>query len=660
MKITNSYYFKYIFLVIGIMANGQFGFSQNRAPSCWLNYQDHFQGDILINTLRVYPPSPTYTYYSALTWNAGQEGGGYCGMQEHPDGRNFIYSIWDPINSNDPITVDYQGVGTSVENFGGEGTGLKSWNFDIGWETLQWYSFITRSWDQNNHTMFGFWVYDYTNSIWHHLITMDYPVEGVRFNSNTGSFIEDWFGNGEQKREIHHKNGWKRKTSDLTWNAFTTALFNRVSPDAGAANYIENYDGGVIEDFYFMKSGSTEVQPNTNVSNSSLSLDSQSEVPDFEKGSIANLILERIDNNLSVSWNISDSSLPQFSYHFKIFDNPELAGNPILSVESITPHAQSINLNISALSNGNEYYTLFYIVDIFDNRSEIYTGNLSTASINYPPSISDTSYSIDENIEQGTSLGLVSASDPEGKILSFSIISGNELGAFQIEEGTGEILIANSASLNFEANPTFNLLIQVSDGILSSTALAHVNLNNLNETPSISDASFSIAENSEIETKVGTVSASDPENDNLSFTMISGNELGAFKIDQSSGEITVANSSALDFETNPIFELLVEVNDGTLSNTATIVVNLEDLDEIVLGFLDKYGNNIKIYPNPANEIVNIEWINFKQASISELSGKQIIQSTNKTIDLRILRSGTYLITITALNDEQITFRFVKE
>ena len=109
----------------------QVGQSQNRAPSCWLKYQDYFQGDILINKIKVISPSPTYTYYCGLQWNAGMEGGGYCGIQEHPSGRNFIFSIWDPISSSESITAPYTYSGTLTEPFGGEGTGLKSWNFAL-------------------------------------------------------------------------------------------------------------------------------------------------------------------------------------------------------------------------------------------------------------------------------------------------------------------------------------------------------------------------------------------------------------------------------------------------------------------------------------------------------------------------------------------------
>lgn len=49
------------------------GFGQNRAPSCWLKYPDNFKGDIIINTVRVASPSPLYTYYCTMQWNAGMQ-----------------------------------------------------------------------------------------------------------------------------------------------------------------------------------------------------------------------------------------------------------------------------------------------------------------------------------------------------------------------------------------------------------------------------------------------------------------------------------------------------------------------------------------------------------------------------------------------------------
>ncbi|MDT3778353.1 DUF2341 domain-containing protein [Nitrospira sp. MA-1] len=67
---------------------------------------------------------------------------------------------------------------------------------------------------------------------------------------------------------------------------------------------------------------------------------------------------------------------------------------------------------------------------------------------------------------------------------------------------------------------------------------------------------------------------------NLTFSIIGGNTGGAFAINAVSGEITVVNSAALDYETNPSFGLTVQVTDNLgLSDTATITINIGAVNE---------------------------------------------------------------------------------
>ncbi|MEC8225639.1 MAG: hypothetical protein VX010_05755, partial [Pseudomonadota bacterium] len=67
--------------------------SIDRAPSVWLRFNDNAAGDIIMQDVYIPAKGLTpYTYYSVLNWNAGMEGGGYAGIQDHPDGRNFIFS----------------------------------------------------------------------------------------------------------------------------------------------------------------------------------------------------------------------------------------------------------------------------------------------------------------------------------------------------------------------------------------------------------------------------------------------------------------------------------------------------------------------------------------------------------------------------------------
>ncbi|WP_414621490.1 DUF4114 domain-containing protein [Calothrix sp. CCY 0018] len=99
----------------------------------------------------------------------------------------------------------------------------------------------------------------------------------------------------------------------------------------------------------------------------------------------------------------------------------------------------------------------------------------------------------------------------------------------------------------------------------------------------IKDATFSVAENSAEGTLIGTVSANDSDEENiLTYSITDGNldidsdGNSAFSIN-ASGEIIVNDSDDLDFETNPLFNLLVTVADNTtLSDTANITINLQD------------------------------------------------------------------------------------
>jgi hypothetical protein len=93
-------------------------------------------------------------------------------------------------------------------------------------------------------------------------------------------------------------------------------------------------------------------------------------------------------------------------------------------------------------------------------------------------------------------------------------------------------------------------------GTLSSQATVTVSLTNINEVPVINNQAFSVAENSANGTNVGTVVASDPDaGQTLTYSILSGNTSGAFAINASTGVLTVANSSALNFETTPSFPL---------------------------------------------------------------------------------------------------------
>jgi len=61
----------------------------------------------------------------------------------------------------------------------------------------------------------------------------------------------------------------------------------------------------------------------------------------------------------------------------------------------------------------------------------------------------------------------------------------------------------------------------------------------------------------------------------LSYSITAGNTSGAFSIDSSTGVLSVSNSAALVYATNPTFSLTVKVTDtGGLTATANVTVNV--------------------------------------------------------------------------------------
>ena len=104
-----------------------------------------------------------------------------------------------------------------------------------------------------------------------------------------------------------------------------------------------------------------------------------------------------------------------------------------------------------------------------------------------------------------------------------------------------------------------------------------------NHAPDVTGATVSIPEDSANGALVAnpTFTDSDPGQSHV-WSITGGNAGGAFGIDPTTGAITVADHTALDFETRPTYALTVRVtDDGTPAKhgEATVTVNLTDVNE---------------------------------------------------------------------------------
>ena len=90
------------------------------------------------------------------------------------------------------------------------------------------------------------------------------------------------------------------------------------------------------------------------------------------------------------------------------------------------------------------------------------------------------------------------------------------------------------------------------------------------------DQNFTIEENAANGTYVGKLVAA--SGSNVTFSFKSGNDQGIFNLEAASGVITVADSSGLDYETNPEFNLVVEAQDESSQKAdMAVLITLADV-----------------------------------------------------------------------------------
>lgn len=146
-----------------------------------------------------------------------------------------------------------------------------------------------------------------------------------------------------------------------------------------------------------------------------------------------------------------------------------------------------------------------------------------------------------------------------------------------------------------------------------------------NTAPTIVGATYSLLENSAAGTVLGTIVAADADvGQTLTFSILAGNDSGAFAIDSATGELQVANSAALDFETSPLFELTIGVTDDgapVLSAAATVTVQLADVAEPIAPGIYLLDGNLHVQGTSGDDTVYL-WTDARGRAFAWMNGVQ--------------------------------------
>jgi len=215
--------------------------------------------------------------------------------------------------------------------------------------------------------------------------------------------------------------------------------------------------------------------------------------------------------------------------------------------------------------------------------------SITLLDVNENPVVPPATRTVPENSLAATALtgGAVVGSDVDaGQTLTYTLTGGDGIGVFAIDSATGVISVVQEV-LDFETKNEYTVSVTATDdgeGALTGTGLVTIQLEDVNEPPTIDDTARSLDENTAAGYLIGApVVGSDVDaGQSLTYTIESGNGQSFFAIDPATGQLSVGAAAALNYETASAHTLTVMATDnglGGLTDSASVVVSVNDVNE---------------------------------------------------------------------------------
>jgi VCBS repeat-containing protein len=221
------------------------------------------------------------------------------------------------------------------------------------------------------------------------------------------------------------------------------------------------------------------------------------------------------------------------------------------------------------------------------DASATVNGSLAIAINDQQPILSGQQTELNENAANGSQvLAFPVAGDRSG--LTFSIVSGNDAGAFSIDPTTGVITVADTTKLDFETSTTFQLVIGVDDEDAGTAPNSQeglvISVKDINERPTdLSMDRTTIAQSAaSTAAAIGTLSSTDPDaNDSFAYALVTGAGDTNNDLFQVNGSVLKAQA-ALAAGTYTIRVRTMDAGNLTLEKQLTITVT-DDVGPIIQG-----------------------------------------------------------------------------
>nr|WP_253942359.1 putative Ig domain-containing protein [Nocardioides sp. zg-1230] len=312
---------------------------------------------------------------------------------------------------------------------------------------------------------------------------------------------------------------------------------------------------------------------------------------DHEAGSTRTVVVRASDGRLSdtatVSIAVTDVDESPVIDGVEDVTTPEDQPISPIALAATDPESEDVTITVTGLPSGLTYDAgrvagtptragkATVTVSATDGTSTpaATTFTVTATEVDDAPVMPDQTLTVGQGTAVGGRVGTLTASDEETATLAFSSADAD----FAVA-ADGTVTVKSDAATASAGVRTFTATVKDAPGRTGVDATITVNVTPRDDrAPVIDDQQLEVSESAAAGAIVGTVEATDPDDDTVSYSITAGNGAGRFTLDAATGELTLA--APVDFEDVKAYDLTVRASAGLLSNEATVAVTVTDVDE---------------------------------------------------------------------------------
>ncbi|XP_029393891.1 protocadherin-23 [Mus pahari] len=267
---------------------------------------------------------------------------------------------------------------------------------------------------------------------------------------------------------------------------------------------------------------------------------------------------------------------------------------------------------------------------------------------------------VTENCEPGTSVVTVKAFAPVSSpgSITYSVFSGNEDGVFSLGSNSGQLIVEEPRLLDCEVRSEVQLIILAENNRHKAFTTVAVSIQDRNDNPprfAQSVYQASVSEGQFYNAHVIQVSATDLDrglNSQIEYSIVSGNQAGAFRIDELSG--VILTNSILDYESTSSYSLIVQATDRgvpRLSGTALVKIQVTDINDNAPVFL--LSEAVEITENSLPGVI-VARVSVHDADLNPAFTFSLVKESSSAAKFAISQDTGVVVLARTLDFEEVT------